>query len=43
MGIVRLLLIIVYMLIVGHDTKKIESLKKDLNRSFSMKDLGPAK
>ncbi|QHO13807.1 Retrovirus-related Pol polyprotein [Arachis hypogaea] len=38
-----LLLYIDDMLIVGHDTKKIESLKKDLNRSFAMKDLGPTK
>ena len=38
-----LLLYVDDMLIVGHDTKKIESLKKDLNRSFAMKDLGPAK
>ncbi len=38
-----LLLYVDDMLIVGHDTKKIESIKKDLNRSFVMKDLGPAK
>lgn len=38
-----LLLYVDDMLIVGHDTKKIQSLKKDLNKSFAMKDLGPAK
>ena len=31
------------MLIVGHDTAKIEKLKRELNKSFAMKDLGPAK
>ncbi|TXG60249.1 hypothetical protein EZV62_014822 [Acer yangbiense] len=31
------------MLIVGRDTSKIEKLKKDLNNSFTMKDLGPTK
>ena len=31
------------MLIVGHDAKKIQILKEELNKSFAMKDLGPAK
>ena len=31
------------MLIVGQDTNKIEKLKRDLSKSFAMKDLGPAK
>ena len=30
-------------MIVGQDTNKIEKLKKELNKSFAMKDLGPAK
>ncbi|CAJ2658330.1 unnamed protein product [Trifolium pratense] len=38
-----LLLYVDDMLIVGHDTKKIKSLKKELSMSFAMKDLGPAK
>ncbi|GKV41577.1 hypothetical protein SLEP1_g49083 [Rubroshorea leprosula] len=38
-----LLLYVDDMLIVGHDTKKIAALKTDLSKSFSMKDLGPAK
>ncbi|GKV10025.1 hypothetical protein SLEP1_g21450 [Rubroshorea leprosula] len=38
-----LLLYVDDMLIVGHDTKKIAALKIDLSKSFSMKDLGPAK
>ena len=28
------------MLIVGHDTGKIDKLKKELSKSFAMKDLG---
>ena len=31
------------MLIIGHDAKKIQILKEELNKSFAMKDLGPAK
>jgi hypothetical protein len=31
------------MLIVGHDTSKIDKLKKELSKSFSMKDLGYTK
>lgn len=31
------------MLIVGQDADMIQSLKKDLSKSFDMKDLGPAK
>ena len=31
------------MLIIGHDKSKIEKLKKELSKSFAMKDLGPAK
>ncbi|CAJ2642124.1 unnamed protein product [Trifolium pratense] len=38
-----LLLYVDDMLIVGHDTKKIQSLKKELSMSFAMKDLGPTK
>jgi len=38
-----LLLYVDDMLIVGHDPKKISTLKKVLNKSFSMKDLGFAK
>ena len=38
-----LLLYVDDMLIVGQDTNKIEKLKKELNKSFAMKDLGPAK
>ena len=30
------------MLIVGRDTGKIDKLKKELSKSFEMKDLGPA-
>lgn len=30
------------MLIVDHETKKNQSLKKELRKSFAMKDLGPA-
>ena len=37
-----LLLYVDNILIIGHDTLKIEDLKKDLNKSFAMKDLGPA-
>ena len=40
---VILLLYVDDMLIVGHDGAKIASLKKNLNKSFAMKDLGPAK
>ena len=38
-----LLLYVDDMLIVGHDAAKIEKLKRDLSKSFAMKDLGPAK
>ena len=38
-----LLLYVDDMLIVGQDTRKIGSLKKALGKSFSMKDLEPAK
>ena len=30
-------------LIIGHDARKIESLKRQLSKSFATKDLGPAK
>lgn len=36
-----LLLYVDDMLIVGHDAKKIASLKDELSKSFAMKDLGP--
>ena len=35
-----LLLYVDDMLIVGHDTSKIDKLKKELSKSFEMKDLG---
>ena len=38
-----LLLYVDDMLIVGHDVGKIEKLKKELSKSFAMKELGPAK
>jgi hypothetical protein len=38
-----LLLYVDDMLIVGRDTSKIDKLKKELSKSFSMKDLGSAK
>ncbi|KAI4347747.1 hypothetical protein L6164_008530 [Bauhinia variegata] len=38
-----LLLYVDDMLIIGHDTKKIGDLKKELSKSFTMKDLGAAK
>ena len=38
-----LLLYVDDMLIVGRDQAKIRTLKKALNRTFSMKDLGPAR
>ena len=38
-----LLLYVDDMLIIGRDPKKIGSLKKALNKSFTMKDMGPAK
>jgi ATP-binding cassette subfamily B (MDR/TAP) protein 1 len=38
-----LLLYVDDMLIVGHDAKKIQILKEELNKSFAMKDLGPGK
>jgi transposase InsO family protein len=38
-----LLLYVDDMLIVGHDTSKINNLKKELSKSFAMKDLGSAK
>lgn len=38
-----LLLYVDDMLIVGSDTNKIASLKANLNKTFAMKDLGPAR
>ena len=38
-----LLLFVDDMLIVGHDPKKISTLKKVLSKSFAMKDLGSTK
>lgn len=38
-----LLLYVDDMLLVGKDVEKIKKLKKDLGKSFDMKDLGPAK
>ncbi|KAI4346140.1 hypothetical protein L6164_013215 [Bauhinia variegata] len=38
-----LLLYVDDMLIIGHDTKEIGDLKKELSKSFAMKDLGVAK
>ena len=38
-----LLLYVDDMLIVGRNVSKINSLKKQLSKSFAMKDLGPAK
>ena len=38
-----LLLYVDHMLIVGRDQVKIGMLKKALNRTFAMKDLGPAR
>ena len=38
-----LLLYIDDMLIVGHDVRKIEKLKRELSKSFAMKDLGSVK
>ena len=40
---VILLLYVDDMLIVGRDTIKIDRLKKELSKSFAMKDLGPAR
>ena len=40
---VILLLYVDDMLIVGRDVFKINNLKKELSKSFAMKDLGPAK
>ena len=34
---------IILMLIIGHDFSKIERLKRELSKSFSMKGLGLAK
>ena len=31
------------MLVVGHNACRIQKLKQELSKSFSMKDLGPAK
>ena len=36
-------LIVLHMLIVGSNTKRIFSLKNALSKSFAMKDLGPTK
>lgn len=38
-----LLLYVDDMLIIGRDTNKIDRLKKDLSKSFAMKDMGPVK
>ena len=38
-----LLLYVNDMLIIGHDSSKIDSLKRELSKSFAMKDLGSAK
>ena len=38
-----LLLYVDDMLIVGHNLSRIDKLKKELSKSFAMKDLGPAK
>ena len=38
-----LLLYVDDMLIIGHDSSKIDRLKRELSKSFSMKDLGLAK
>ena len=38
-----LLLYVDDMLIVGHDVGKIEKLKRELSKSFAMKDLGSVK
>ncbi|GJZ76955.1 retrovirus-related pol polyprotein from transposon TNT 1-94 [Tanacetum coccineum] len=43
---IKTLLLLLYvddMLLVGSDIRKIDKLKKELNKSFSMKDLGKAK
>lgn len=40
---VILLLYVSNMLSVGHDTSKIAKLKKELSKSFAMKNLGPVK
>ena len=38
-----LLLYVDDMLIIGHDSSKIDKLKRELRKSFAMKDLGSAK
>ena len=38
-----LLLYVDDMLIIGHDPSKIDKLKRELSKSFAMKDLGPVK
>ena len=38
-----LLLYVDDMLIVGHNLPRINKLKRELSKSFAMKDLGPAK
>ena len=38
-----LLLYVDDMLIIGHDSNKIDRLKRELSKSFAMKDLGSAK
>ena len=38
-----LLLYVDDMLIIGHDCIKIDKLKRELSKSFAMKDLGSAK
>jgi len=38
-----LLLYVVDMLIVGHNKNDIQILKRELSKSFAMKDLGPTR
>ena len=38
-----LLLYVDDMLIIGHDSSKIDMLKRELSKSFAMKDLGSTK
>ena len=40
-GFIILLCCCAYMLIVGHDDRKIDDLKGEFDKSFAMKDLGP--
>ena len=41
--LIILLLCVDDILIVGQDTNKIEKLRRELNKFFAMKHLGPAK